>query len=211
MSTSPVIVPIAVALAFSAACSPPPAARAGTTPSSSPIAGAPTGGPHDFDYFEGAWKAHQRRLKIRGAGSHDWEEFPSTLCMRRYLGGIATVDELYFPTKGWSGLTVRTFDVARRQWSIYWVSSRTGVMGPPQVGGFDGDRGRFYGEDEDGGHRVQVLYRWTKQGPDRAHWEQSFSRDGVKWEVNWTADFERADPAMCSTHATPARAATPGA
>jgi hypothetical protein len=62
-----------------------------------------TGEVHDFDYFAGAWTTHQRRLKERGVGSKDWEEFPATLCMALYLGGMATVDELYFPTKGWSG------------------------------------------------------------------------------------------------------------
>jgi hypothetical protein len=170
------------------------AAACATSPPPLPT---PTGSVHDFDYFEGAWTAHQRRLQTRTPGSSDWEEFPSSLCMRLYLDGLATVDEIAFPTKGWSGLTVRTFDVARRQWSIYWVSSRTGVMGPPQVGGFDGDRGRFYGRDVDDGRPVQVLYEWTKLPPDRARWEQSFSRDGVTWQVNWTADFTRADPSSC--------------
>ncbi len=58
--------------------------------------------------------------------------------MALYLDGAATVDELYFPTKGWSGLTLRTFDKDKRQWSIYWVSSATGRLDPPVVGGFDG-------------------------------------------------------------------------
>jgi hypothetical protein len=156
---------------------------------------AVTGDVHDFDYFAGAWTAKQRRLKVRGVGSNDWEEFPSSLCMTPYLGGMATVDQIDFPTKGWSGLTVRTFNLEKRQWSIYWVSSRSGDMGSPQVGGFDGNHGVFYGEDEDDGHPVTVRYEWTKLGPDRAHWEQAFSRDGVTWEVNWTAEFFRADRA----------------
>jgi len=45
--------------------------------------------------------------------------------------GEATVDELYFPTKGWAGLTVRTFDLEKRQWSIYWISSASGRMDVP--------------------------------------------------------------------------------
>ena len=102
---------------------------------------ARTGDMHDFDYFQGAWTTHQRRLKARGVGSTEWEEFPATLCMTLYLEGMATVDELYFPTKGWAGLTLRTFDVEKRQWSIYWVSSATGKLEPPVVGGFDGDHG----------------------------------------------------------------------
>src|SRR5262249_17799513 len=45
-----------------------------------------TGDVHDFDYFAGAWTTHQRRLKARGVGSTDWEDFPATLCMSLYLG-----------------------------------------------------------------------------------------------------------------------------
>jgi len=157
-----------------------------------------TGGVHDFDYFAGGWATRQRRLTARGVGSNDWEEFPATLCMTPYLGGIATVDELYFPTKGWAGLTLRTFDAAKRQWSIYWVSSRTGTLDTPVVGGFDGDRGEFYGEDEDGGRPVTVRYAWTKLDADHARWEQAFSYDGRSWETNWIADFARAEsPSVC--------------
>jgi hypothetical protein len=87
---------------------------------------ARSGDMHDFDEFAGGWRTRQRRLKARGVGSADWEEFPATLCMSLYLGGMATVDELYFPTKGWAGLTLRVFDLNTRQWSIYWVSSASG-------------------------------------------------------------------------------------
>jgi hypothetical protein len=166
---------------------------------------AVTGDVHDFDYFAGAWTTRQRRLKVRGAGSDEWEEFPATLCMNPYLGGLATVDELYFPTKGWAGLTLRTFDVAKRQWSIYWVSSKTGKLGTPVVGGFRGDRGEFYGTDEDDGRAVTVRYSWTKLDRDHARWEQAFSYDGRAWETNWTADFVRADPAATCDRGRPRR------
>ena len=48
---------------------------------------ARTGDVHDFDYFAGAWTTKQRKLKARGVGSNDWEEFPATLCMTPYLDG----------------------------------------------------------------------------------------------------------------------------
>lgn len=154
----------------------------------------------DFDYFEGAWTLHQRRLKARGAGSSDWEEFPGTLCMSRYLDGLATVDELWMPTKDWAGLTVRTFDREKRQWSIYWVSSANGRMGTPVVGGFVGDLGEFYGVDEDDGRPVKVRFKWDKIDADHARWEQAFSYDDVSWETNWTADFVRDDAArLCES------------
>jgi hypothetical protein len=111
---------------------------------------------------------------------------------------MVTVGEIDFPTKGWSGLTVRTFSREKRQWSVYWISSQTGEIGRPQIGGFEGDRGELYGEDEDGGHRVLVRVAWTKLPPDHARWEQAFSRDGKTWEINWTADFTRVRAATCA-------------
>jgi hypothetical protein len=152
-----------------------------------------TGDVHDFDYFAGGWTTRQRRLKARGVGSNEWEEFPSHLCMSLYLGGIATVDELYFPTKGWAGLTVRAFDLEKRQWNIYWISSTTGKMDVGVVGGFNGNHGEFYGEDQDSGRPVKVRYMWNKVDRDHAHWEQAFSYDNRTWETNWTAEFMRAD------------------
>src|SRR5690348_300390 len=89
-----------------------------------------TGSAGDFAYFEGAWTTVQRRLRVRGVGSNDWEQFPGTLCMTPYLAGFATVDELYFPTRDRAGLTLRLFDSERRQWSIYFVSSVPGRLDP---------------------------------------------------------------------------------
>jgi hypothetical protein len=155
---------------------------------------ARTGDTHDFDYFVGGWTIVQRRLKARGVGSNDWEEFPGNLCMRLYLDGMATVDELYFPTKNSAGLTLRTFDPQKRQWSIYWASSVTGKLDPiPVVGGFQGDLGEFYAEDHDKGRAIKVRYMWKKIDHDHARWEQAYSYDNRTWETNWTADFTRAD------------------
>ncbi|HKE56540.1 MAG TPA: hypothetical protein VKB46_07560 [Pyrinomonadaceae bacterium] len=164
-----------------------------------------TGDQHDFDYFAGAWTTQQRRLKARGVGSNDWEEFPATLCMSPYLDGIATVDELYLPTKGRAGLTVRLFNLEKHQWSIYWASSATGKLEPSVVGGFSGNHGEFYGEDEDNGKPIKVRYRWNKIDRDHARWEQAFSYDNRAWETNWTAEFWRADPAKTCEGGRPKR------
>jgi hypothetical protein len=153
------------------------------------------GDAHDFDFFAGTWRSTQRRLKARNVGSADWDEFPAHLVCRQYLGGTANTDEVAFPTKGWSGMTVRTFDVAKRQWSIYWINGKKGILElPPVVGGFIGDRGEFYGEDTDDGRPIKVRFVWTRLGPDRAHWEQAFSYDGKSWETNWVNEFDRVRP-----------------
>lgn len=177
---------------------PPPAQPTST-------AGLPTGDVHDFDVFAGAWMFANRRLKQRGVGSTEWDTFPAVSCTTSYLSGVANVDEVYFPTKGWGGLTVRTFDRAKRQWSIYWVNSREGVMFPPVVGGFDGTHGEFYGNDTDDGRPVRVRFRWTVHDRDHLTWEQSFSYDGKTWEMNWTNDLTRGDEAALCDHGQPRR------
>jgi hypothetical protein len=164
-----------------------------------------TGTVHDFEYFTGGWTIKQHRLKKRGVGSNEWEDFPATLCMSPYLGGMITVDELYVPTKGWAGLTLRTFNLAKHQWSIYWISSDDGELDTPVLGGFDGNHGEFYGEDQDNGHPVKVRFKWTKLDHDHARWEQAFSYDDHAWETNWTADFVRADTAAVCVAGRPKR------
>ena len=166
---------------------------------------ARTGDVHDFDFLAGAWTLQNRRLVRRLVGSTQWEEFPAVDCAGIYLGGLVNVDEIHFTTKGWAGVTFRNYEIEKRQWSIYWVSSRSGKMFPPVVGGFVGDRGEFYGEDEDEGRPVKVRFLWIKQGPDHAHWEQAFSLDGKAWEVNWVNELSRADPSKTCNGVSPRR------
>lgn len=147
---------------------------------------------HDFDFLVGTWDVHNRRLKARHVGSNEWDEFPGRASMRLVLGGVGNVDEIEFPTKGWSGATFRLFDPRQRRWSIYWVNSRDGVMQPPVVGGFDGDRGEFFGDDTDDGRPIRVRYRWTRLRDGLARWEQAFSVDGeASWETNWVMELRR--------------------
>jgi len=161
---------------------------------------------HDFDFLAGAWTTVQRRLKARNVGSQEWTSFPSTLCMTHYLDGIANVDELNMPTLGRRGLTLRTFDTEKRQWSIYWVATPLGRLDPiPVVGGFQGGRGEFYGEDKDGDKPVKVRFIWENLDGNHARWQQAFSYDDKTWETNWTADFTRADPAKLCDQGRPRR------
>ncbi|RKH07982.1 hypothetical protein D7V97_20735 [Corallococcus sp. CA053C] len=163
-----------------------------------PLPAFPTGDVHDFDFLMGEWDCINRRLKKRFAGSDDWDTFSSKTRCQPHLGGVANVEEAVFE-RGFSGMALRLFDVQQRRWSIYWVDSRGGVLMPPVHGGFTGDRGLFYGEDTDDGRTVQVQFRWTRQGADRARWEQAFSLDGESWETNWVMEFTRA---MASTSAS---------
>lgn len=151
----------------------------------------PKGDIHDFDFFVGKWNFVNRRLKKRWVGSNDWDTFPGSLSCQSYLGGVVNIDEGQFPTKGFSGMTVRVFNHQRRQWSLYWINSGTGELFAPVVGGFSGDRGEFYGDDIDDGKPIKVVFRWSRLGPDAAHWEQAFSLDGKHWETNWIIEHSR--------------------
>jgi len=152
-----------------------------------------TGDQHDFDFVQGEWTSVQRRLKQRGVGSSEWDQLTGKHWAKVLLGGVANVDTVEFPEKGWAGSTYRNFDKARRQWNIYWVNSRDGHMDyPGQVGGFDGNVGLFYGDDKDDGKPVRVVYRWEKQGARHARWEQAFSYDdGKTWETNWVMEMTK--------------------
>jgi len=50
-----------------------------------------------------------------------------------------------------------------------------------------------------------VRFTWNKIDQNHARWEQAFSYDDRTWETNWTADFERADPAKACENGRPRR------
>ncbi len=183
--------PIAPLLLAGCAAAQPPAQRpAADSPSASQQFDV-----HDFDFLDGEWDVHNRRLKHRGVASAEWDEFPGFIRSSLYLGGVANVDQFDLPALGFSGLTLRAFNQKTKRWSIYWVNSRIGVLDPGVEGGFVGDRGEFYGVDDDGGRAVRVRYIWNKLGPDKATWEQAFSYDGATWETNWMSTLTRRAPA----------------
>ena len=150
-------------------------------------------GVHGFDFLHGRWNVGNRRLVERLCDSDDWDEFPGTADCRSVFNGAANVDEIEFPTQGFSGLTIRLFDPARQVWSIYWANSRDGSLQPPVVGRFANGRGDFYGDDTEGGRPIRVHFIWSAITSESPRWEQSFSLDGESWETNWIMEFKRAD------------------
>lgn len=157
------------------------------------------GAAQDFDFLIGAWTTQQRRLKARDIGSTEWTEPPANRhCVVSYMDGGAVVEESRFPGNGPAGLFLYTFNVQKRQWSIYWLNGKTGQMDPPLVGGFVAGHGEFYSQDVDNGRPIKVRVIWTVADQNHARWEQAFSYDNRTWETNWISQFTRGDPtAIC--------------
>jgi hypothetical protein len=149
----------------------------------------------DFDFLIGSWKIQHRRLKERLKGCTEWEEFEGTSEVRHLLGALGNTDEL---TMGRApgrvqAVTVRLYNPAAREWSIYWVArSSPGRMDVPMVGKFAGSRGEFFSQELFEGRHIFNRFIWTVDAPGSCRWEQAFSADGGKtWETNWTMDFTR--------------------
>jgi hypothetical protein len=147
----------------------------------------------DFDFLVGSWDIRQRRLRKLLAGCDDWDEFVATARCWPLFGGAAYVDEMSVPERGFSGMSVRLFDPASGDWSIYWANSRDGLLQlPPVVGGFSGGVGRFYSEERYQGTPIKVRYTWSEITASSARWDQAFSADdGQAWETNWIMELTR--------------------
>jgi len=146
----------------------------------------------DFDFLHGSWIINNRKLRARLVESDDWQEFVSTSECRSLFGGAANIDEIVF-ADGSAGLTLRLFDVARREWTLHWSSSDSGRLFPPVVGRFTGGVGEFFGDDTEGAKPVRVRFVWSRTEGGSPRWEQAFSTDGEKtWETNWYMDLTRA-------------------
>jgi len=149
-------------------------------------------GMSDFDFFTGTWDVVNRRRTDFLDPQSEWEEFPGISQASGHFDGQANFDEIVFPTKGTSGVTLRLRDPRTGQWSLYWVSKRNPVMLPPVTGQFSGGIGEFFGEDDYNGVPVQVRYQWSGITAGSAHWEQAFSTDGGEtWLDNWSMEMTR--------------------
>ena len=84
---------------------------------------------HDFDFEDGTWKIHLKRLQHPLTGSHTWVEFDGTSTTRQLWNGNAHIEQ--FETDGAAGhiegLTLRIYRPQSHQWSIHWANSDDGT------------------------------------------------------------------------------------
>ena len=122
-------------------------------------------------------------------------EFTATYEARHLLDGLGNIDEVRMTLGGrpFIGHSIRIFNPATKDWSIYWVDNFSNTLTPvPVVGRFEGDTGLFYSKETIEGRAIKVRFTWRKLGLDRARWEQAWSTDeGATWETNWEMEFTR--------------------
>jgi hypothetical protein len=165
------------------------AGGASTTSPTSPAAN--DDGQHDFDWELGKWRSDVRVLADPLSGSADeWLRFEGTTVVRPLMGRRANVVE--FEVTGTAGrieaLNLRLFEPQADRWSLTFVNLRDGLLTPAVYGGFRDGVGEFFGEDRLNGRPILVRFLITRQGPDRARFEQAYSGDdGATWETNWIA------------------------
>ena len=151
-------------------------------------------GRNDFDFLVGTWKVHHHILKERLKESTEWIEVEGSTVLRKILNGIGNIDDniIHMPTGPVHAISLRLFNPASKEWSIYWSTDKTGVLDVPMVGGFKNSRGDFYSHDLFEGRHIYSHFIWSKIMVNSCQWEQEFSADGGKtWETNWIMEFER--------------------
>jgi len=80
---------------------------------------APVGKPGDFDFLTGEWRIHNKFRE-----GEKWIEFPGEATVAGILGGIASVEELRIPARGFSGMGLRLLNVEKKIWSDHWVNAK---------------------------------------------------------------------------------------
>jgi hypothetical protein len=161
-------------------------------------------GAHDFDFVIGDWKAHLHRridpatgVTASEPGAGIWVDYYGISNHKKLFGTNANLEEFDVTDakthRHYKGQTLRMYNPASHQWSIYGLDLDNGGMAPvPLVGSFTGKDGIFYDQEMRGGRIMLVRYVWTDKSPKSALMVQSFSPDGGKsWDANWICELSR--------------------
>jgi len=150
----------------------------------------------DFDFQQGRWTVHHRRLKSRLTGCTEWETFAGTSEQRPLLGGNGNVEDnlLHLPAGDYRAVALRSYDPEAGTWAIWWLDARNPhALDMPVTGRFEQGIGTFFADDTHEGRAVRLRFLWLDTHGDAPRWEQALSADGGEsWETNWVMEFTRA-------------------
>lgn len=167
------------------------AAAPPTSPASATLPSADRS--RDFDFLDGHWYAHNRRLvRPLAPGAADaWETFESVHDGVLLPNGFGVADDFRIPSRpDFAGLALQLYDEKTGQWQVYWY--RNGVLTASLLGRFEAGVGVFEGPDKHEGQAIRTRYTWSRITAMSAHWEQAYSADeGRSWETNWVMTYRR--------------------
>lgn len=145
-------------------------------------------GAHDFDFNNGTWTTHIKRILDPFAPSSASVEMTGTVAVRKVLDGRAWLEEIRADggDQHLEGITLFMYNPEARQWSQTFASGRTGTMELPTIGSFKDGRGEFYAQDTDKGRAILIRGVWSDIQPDSHNYVISFSSDGGR---NWAPAF----------------------
>ncbi len=154
-----------------------------------------TSSENDFDFLQGKWKVHNRKLKSRLSNNNEWIEFEAELHMKKTLNGFGNIENFYSNDNEnpFEGIAIRLFNKETKLWKIYWIDSNGLTMDEkPVTGSFENKLGRFYTNDIFNEKEIVVVYQWDATNPDHPNWSQAFSPDnGKTWEWNWKMELTK--------------------
>jgi len=149
---------------------------------------------HDFDFIYGEWTILHRKLKERMAGSDEWLEFETNYEAWPILNGLANADKAFGVVGGdyFEGMSIRTYDVEKDLWTIYWMDTSHPLLQEQVRGRFENGVGIFFGEEMLNGKTYRLRFLWKKNADDSLRWDQAFQDPETKeWETNWIMEFTR--------------------
>jgi hypothetical protein len=157
-------------------------------------AAAQRDGSHDFDFSEGTWTTHIKRILDPFSPTSASIEETGTVTTRKVWDGRGWLEEIEVdgPRGHWEGLTLFLYNPQAHQWSQTYFSAKTGAMEPPTIGSFKDGRGELYAQDTDQGRTILVRGEWSDIHQDSHTYEISYSDDGGKtWAPVFTAHLIR--------------------
>src|SRR5262249_49597570 len=103
-------------------------------------------GAKDFDFLQGRWLIHHRKLGERLVGCQRWHEFRTPAAMQLILGGLGNIDHCRTEAGDfYEGASLRLYDKSAKLWRIYWMDTSGATLYPPVEGAFRGAVGTFRG------------------------------------------------------------------
>lgn len=151
-------------------------------------------GSHDFDFNNGTWTTHIKRVLDPFSPSSATVELTGTVAVRKVWDGRAWLEEIKAdgPNSHLEGLTLFLYNPDAHQWSQTFAGAKSGTMELPTIGSFKDGRGELYALDTDKGRSILVKGVWSDIQQDSHNYTISYSDDGGKtWVPAFIAHLTR--------------------